>query len=305
MGDGIVIKILLVCGMSGAGKTTAQNSLEDLGFMCIDNMPPTFIELVIDLVKKQNDSLQQKIGFIFDIKFHNVDEILAAYIALERQHDAEVEIELVFLEANDKELLGRYRETRRQHPLATTKISLAEAIDKERELLRKLKENAAVIIDTSDLTVKELTLRINTLFGDSNAKGIFNITFESFGFKYGAPLDADFLLDVRFLPNPFYVEVLRVQTGQDEAIKDYVLDTEAGREFIQQTTSFLTYLLAQYKADKRNNFIVAIGCTGGQHRSVAIAEFLYQYFKENYVTFLKHRDMDKNQLEVKHRHKLK
>lgn len=299
-----MIKILFVCGMSGAGKTTAQNSLEDLGYMCIDNMPPTFISLVVDLIKKQEENQQKKIGFIFDVKFHSVKQILETYNELKLVADQELQVELVFLDATDKELLGRYRETRRKHPLSGAKTSLAEGIKKERELLRKMRESADVVIDTTELSTKELTLRINALFGEENSKGIFNVTFMSFGFKYDAPSDADFLLDVRFLPNPFYDVDLRIKTGQDAAVRDYVLETATGKEFMQKTVAYLDYLLAQYQNDKRNSFIVAIGCTGGQHRSVAIAEALYKHFKDNYVAFLKHRDMDKNTIEVKHRYQI-
>lgn len=299
-----MIKILFVCGMSGAGKTTAQNSLEDLGYMCIDNMPPTFIELVVDLVKKQDEQEQNKIGFIFDVKFHSVKQILETYATLKQQSNTDVEVAMLFLDAMDEELLGRYRETRRKHPLSSSKSSLAEGIQKERSLLRKTKEAADVIIDTTGLSAKELTLRINAIFGEENSKGIFNVMFMSFGFKYAVPSDADFLLDVRFLPNPFYDIDLRIKTGQDEAVRDYVLKTNAGIDFLERTKEYLGYLLNQYKKDKRNNFVVAIGCTGGQHRSVAIAEYLYNYFKEDYVAFIRHRDMDKNQLELKQRYKV-
>ena len=284
--------------MSGAGKTTAQNSLEDLGFMCVDNMPPTFIELVVDLLKNQEQNKNDKVGFIFDIKFHDVQQILTTYHHLKQQWYKEHEIELLFLDASDTELLGRYRETRRIHPLATEHVSLAEAIKQERAITEPLSNEADVVFDTTGLSAKEFTARINSMFGGENKKGIFNITFTSFGFKYGVPADADFLLDVRFLPNPFYVAELRVQTGLTNEVSDYVLATQAGQEFFDKTTMYLEYLLAAYQKDKRNNFIVAIGCTGGQHRSVAIAEALYRYFKDTYVSFVKHRDMDKNTHEV-------
>jgi len=295
-----MLKIVFVCGMSGAGKTTAQNTLEDLGYMCIDNMPPTFIELVIDLMKERDVSKRNNIGFVFDVKFHEARELVATYEKLRKRDD--IDLSLLFLDADDQALLGRYRETRRMHPLAASDLSLVDGIDKERALLKEFKEEAEVIIDTTHLSTKELTWRMRALFGKENTTGVFNVTFVSFGFKYGIPNDADFLLDVRFLPNPFYEKALRVETGLAKSVSTYVLETEEGITFRSHTETYLTYLLAQYAKDKRNNVIIAIGCTGGQHRSVAIVQALAQHFKDDYIVFVKHRDMDLNQAEVKKRY---
>jgi len=300
-----MLKIVFVCGMSGAGKTTTQNALEDLGYMCIDNMPPSFIELVVDLVQERDDKKQNKLGFVFDVKFHEAKALVDMYEKLRKRDD--IDLTLLFLDADDTALLGRYRETRRTHPLAANEGdgSLVEGINRERVLLKEFKDAAEVIIDTTDLSSKELTLRIRALFGQDNKLGIFNVTFMSFGFKYGIPKDADFLLDVRFLSNPFYEKELRVETGMSETVRVYVLETEEGAEFLEQTTTYLTYLLSQYEKDNRNNFVVAIGCTGGQHRSVAITEALASHFKDNYVVFVKHRDMEFNQAEVIKRYTIK
>lgn len=301
-----MLKVLLVCGMSGAGKTTTQSALEDLGYMCIDNMPPTFIPLVVDLVEKQDEASPKKIGFIFDIKYHSVNNILTAFQGLkEGQIERKYQVELLFLDAQDSVLLGRYRETRRKHPLASATISLADAIQKERQLMQKLKQQADVTVDTSNLNMKELTVRLTTLFNEENTLGIFSVTFTSFGFKHGIPTDADFVLDVRYLPNPFYNEELRILTGKDKAVFDFVRASNGGEELIEKTSEYLDFLLEKYKNDRRNNFIVAIGCTGGQHRSVTIIEALYEIFKEKYVCFVQHRDMEQNQLKVMKRFNVK
>ncbi|MGL5043123.1 MAG: RNase adapter RapZ [Culicoidibacterales bacterium] len=294
-----MLKVLLVCGMSGAGKTTTQSALEDLGYMCIDNMPPTFISLVVDLVEKQDEATPKKIGFIFDIKYHSVNNIQTAYNELKDQrNEKKYQIELLFLDAEDNVLLGRYRETRRKHPLASATATLAEAVVKERQLMQKLKQNADVIVDTSQLNMKELTLRLTALFNEANELGIFNVMFMSFGFKHGIPLDADFVLDVRYLPNPFYDETMRLKTGKDALVYDFVLEGAEGVELYEKTMNYLTFLLSKYKKDKRNNFVIAFGCTGGQHRSVAFAEKFYQDFKKKYICFVQHRDMEKNKAEV-------
>jgi len=295
-----MLKIVFVCGMSGAGKTTAQNALEDLGYMCIDNMPPTFIELVVDLMQKRDDPKQDNIGFVFDVKFHEVKQLVNTYERLKKRDD--IKVELLFLDANDKGLLRRYRETRRTHPLSTKNISVEEGIAKERQLVKDLELAASVIIDTTDLSSKEFTLRMQELFGEENARGVFNVTFVSFGFKYDIPSDANFLLDVRFLPNPFYDETLRLETGISENVRTYVLETIEATEFLDKTTTYLTYLLKQYQKNNRNNFVVAIGCTGGQHRSVAIAQALAHHFTDHYIVFLKHRDMERNQADLKQRY---
>jgi len=295
-----MLKVLFVCGMSGAGKTIAQSALEDFGYMCIDNMPQAFIELVIDLVEESDEAKRHNIGFIFDVKFHEVSDLIATYERLKVRDD--IDLQLLFLDADTKVLVDRYRETGRKHPLASTNVLLEEGIAKERTLLQDLKLTADVIIDTTELNAKELIARMRGLFGSDNTKGSFHVTFVSFGFKYGIPKDADFLLDVRFLLNPFYEKTLRFETGLDEDVKRYVLTKAEGAQFLNKTTDYLTYLLGQYAKENRNQFVVAIGCTGGQHRSVAIVEALATYFKDTYVVFVKHRDMKHNQAEVKQRY---
>jgi UPF0042 nucleotide-binding protein len=295
-----MLKVLFVCGMSGAGKTIAQSALEDFGYMCIDNMPQAFIELVIDLVEESDEAKRHNIGFIFDVKFHEVSDLIATYERLKTRD--EIDLQLLFLDADNKVLVGRYRETRRKHPLASTNVLLEEGIAKERTLLQDLKLAADVIIDTTDLSPKELINRMRALFATDALKGSFHVTFVSFGFKYGIPKDADFLLDVRFLLNPFYEKSLRFETGLDASVRSFVLESAEGKQFLVETTEYLTYLLTQYAKEKRNQFVVAIGCTGGQHRSVAIVEALATYFKETYVVFVKHRDMKHNQAEVKQRY---
>ncbi|GBU10828.1 nucleotide-binding protein [Erysipelotrichaceae bacterium] len=299
-----MLKVLLVCGMSGAGKTTAQSALEDLGYMCIDNMPPTFIPQVVELVEKKGDFSPAKIGFIFDVKFHSVNNILAALVELrEKQVEMEFLTELLFLEATDSVLLGRYRETRRKHPFASGSKTLEQAIEKERDLMQRIKEKSDVIIDTSGLNMKELTLRLTALFNEDNNLGIFNVMFMSFGFKHGVPKDADFVLDVRFLANPFYDKNLRYLTGKNMEVSNFVLENSEGRELFEKTKDYLSYILKKNKENGRNNFVIAIGCTGGQHRSVAIAEALFDSFKPKYLSFIMHRDMEMNQQEVFNRYK--
>jgi len=298
-----MLNVLLVCGMSGAGKTTAQNILEDMGYMCIDNMPPVFISSVVDIAKKKNEATEEKIGFIFDVKYHSVGKILKEYLKIKELEDPNsFQLRLVFLDASDEVLLGRYRETRRKHPFANDNTTLAEAIKKEHQLLQDIKNIADIVLDTTDLSAKELSVRFRSLFGDVKQSTVFNITFKSFGFKHGIPRDADFVLDVRFLPNPFYDMIMRLETGQDKRVYDFVLNSDEGQKMLNKTIDYLEYLLDEYQNDRRNNFIVAVGCTGGQHRSVAIIEALYTHFKEIYICFVQHRDMEANQLEIKKRY---
>ena len=297
-----MLKVVFISGMSGAGKTTAQNTLEDMGYMCIDNMPPTFIPQVVELINKKGDDKQSKIGFIFDVKYHSVKQIVHAYNELKlNKVDGQYEIDLVFLDASDDMLLGRYRETRRTHPLASKNNTLAEGIKKERQLMQTIRENADVIVDTTELSAKELASRLTTLFSEANSLGVFNVMFMSFGFKHGLPVDADFVLDVRFLPNPFYDEKMRVETGMDQDVIDFVLASDGADELLTRTIDYLEYLLANYKLNNRNNFVVALGCTGGQHRSVVLTTALYNHFKTKYTCFTQHRDMEKNQLEILNR----
>lgn len=297
--------ILFVCGMSGAGKTTVQSTFEDMGYMCIDNMPVNFISLVIDLTQNQEQELQQKLVFIFDFKYHRAVDILKIFSEIKQQFTAG-QVDLLFLDTSDSKLLKRYKETRRRHPFSNNgQIPLTEAISKERRFANKVKDAASLIIDTTNTSVKQLQQKLNSIFNEKGTADIFTIQFMSFGFKYGIPQEADFVLDVRYLPNPFYIDELKTLTGLDEAVSLYVQQSVGAQELFEKTKDYLIFLLKNYKKEERNNIVVAVGCTGGQHRSVVLAEYLYTTFKKKYISFVQHRDMEKNQREVIERYRIK
>ncbi|TLG77304.1 RNase adapter RapZ [Culicoidibacter larvae] len=283
------LNILFVCGMSGAGKTVSEQTLEDLGFVCMDNMPPDIIPTIAELLKEQ--SKFQDIAFVMDFQHFPVASVIEAIEKVKAI--PRVTLQILFLDANDQVLIARYKETRRKHPLASKGISLVKAISREREFNAPLRDMADIIIDTSLLKAKQLKQKVSSLF-DERQDGNYVVNFVSFGFKHGIPQDADFMVDVRFLPNPFYVEELRLKTGLDQEVIDFVFGNTETQVFTENLQQFLTYLLPQYQIEGRKQVVIAVGCTGGQHRSVAIAEYLKNHFDREYHTYSSHRDADTN-----------
>ncbi|MCH5586009.1 RNase adapter RapZ [Shimazuella sp. AN120528] len=282
------VQLVVVTGMSGAGKTVAAQCFEDLGYFCVDNLPPILISKFAELLGQSNGKLQ-KVALIIDLRGRAFfSTLLDSLKQLEEQYG--IHHQILFLEADDDTLVRRYKETRRRHPLAPDGTPL-DGIRQERMLLQELREKADNIIDTSRLRPLELKQQIQTLQKASKTDAF--VTFMSFGFKHGIPIDADLVFDVRFLPNPHYVDELRPQTGREKIVSDYVMKWEETKLFLEKIIDLLTFLIPQYKKEGKSQLVVAIGCTGGKHRSVAIAEHLYHTLKDQERCQVKHRDMEK------------
>lgn len=285
------MKLVIVTGMSGAGKTIALKMLEDIGFYCVDNLPISLVDKFVQLVSEGTSIEKAAIGL--DIRsgeeLGNLDEIL------ENWRRSNVDVQVLFLDANDAVLIKRYKETRRTHPLAGAG-RLENGIEKEREKLAFLKREADYIIDTSMLLTRELRKELEKIFlQDARYKNMY-VTVLSFGFKYGIPEDADLVFDVRFLPNPYYDEHLRPLTGQVQAVRDYVMQGGTADAFLKKLYDMIDFLLPNYINEGKNQLVIAVGCTGGKHRSVTIARALYEHLEAagEYGIRIDHRDIDKD-----------
>ncbi|BCB05620.1 RNase adapter RapZ [Bacillus sp. KH172YL63] len=283
------VQLVIITGMSGAGKTVAIQSFEDLGFFCVDNLPPTLLPKFLELMKESGNKMN-KVALVMDLRGREFFDHL--FKALDELAETSwVSPQILYLDADDSSLVRRYKETRRSHPLAPSGLPL-EGIRQERELLEELKGRAQLIYTTSTMKPRELREKILTEFS-VNKKTIFTVNVMSFGFKHGIPIDADLVFDVRFLPNPHYIEHMRPKTGLDEEVSTYVLKWNETNKFIEKVTDLLSFMLPQYKREGKSQLVVAIGCTGGQHRSVALAEYLAHHFEKDYQTKVSHRDIEK------------
>lgn len=283
------LELLIVTGMSGAGKTEAVRSLEDLGFFCVDNLPPNLIPKFMNLLAHADPPLK-RVALVLDIRGGHFFDSFFEFLQLIK--DDGYDYEILFLEASDETLVRRFKETRRRHPLSTVG-EITEGIMKERELLEDIRGKASIIIDTSELTPPRLKERMRNLFAHGKSSSLVT-TVMSFGFKYGLPLDADTVFDVRFLPNPYYDLNLRSKTGEDDSVAEYVMQVPAAKVFQEKLTDLLLFLLPWYVAEGKSHFVVAIGCTGGRHRSVAMAEKICKTIEEEgYLVTVKHRDKDR------------
>lgn len=281
--------LLVITGMSGAGKTVAVQSLEDLGYFCIDNLPPVLLSKFVELLE-QSEGKPKKVALVIDLRGREFfASIFNSLELLEKSHG--IRYQILFLDASDETLVRRYKETRRRHPLAPDGTPL-DGIRQERKLLEELKGRAHHIIDTSRLKPMELKEKIASTYGQVDSDSM-TIHFLSFGFKHGIPIDVDLVFDVRFIPNPYYVESLRLKTGKDESVSQYVMQWKETREFLKKVEDLFQFLLPYYKKEGKSQLVVGIGCTGGQHRSVAIAEQLYQRFKNVEHCRVSHRDIRK------------
>ena len=276
------LELVIITGMSGAGKTVAVQSFEDLGYFCIDNMPPTLLPTFWELVKESGKI--SRIALVIDLRsrdfFKEVDSLIATL-----DNTQLVTTRIIFLDSSDSVLVSRYKETRRNHPLAPDG-RVSEGIAKERELLMDLRTRAQIIIDTSDISPRQLRERLIKDFATKDYQ-TFHVEVMSFGFKYGVPIDADIIWDVRFLPNPHYIPELRPQTGMDAPVYDYVMKQPETQAFYSKLIDVIEFCLPGYKS----SVTIAIGCTGGKHRSVAIAERIANHLKtDNYAVNISHRD---------------
>lgn len=278
--------IVLITGLSGAGRSGVADVLEDLGWFVVDNLPTALIGTIVELAAKPTSDIER----LALVAGRQHTEVLSKVGELRADgHD----VRMVFLDASTPELVRRYDATRRRHPLADEADGLVESIELERETLRPVRDAADLVIDTSDLNVHQLKQRIDHAF-DSPRGSRLQVAVESFGFKHGLPLDADIVMDVRFLPNPHWEDDLRPLTGHDPKVRDFVLETAVGSNFVDQFDDLLASLLPQYQAEGRSYLTVAIGCTGGRHRSVAIAEELASRLRGRGVAVTAaHRDLSR------------
>jgi RNase adapter protein RapZ len=284
-----VSEFVVIAGLSGAGRSQAADILEDLGWFVIDNLPPSLIPQVADLAQAPASNINKVVLVVGTGRYHA--EVLPALRALRGMTSR---LRLLFLEASTDVLVRRYESTRRRHPLGSedAQHSLAEAIEAERVLLDPVKADADVVVDTSELNVHQLKARVHELFATDAAEAAMQTTITSFGYKHGVPLDTDLIIDCRFLPNPYWVDELREFTGHDEPVRRYVLDRDITREFLARVTGLLRLLLPAYVAEGKSYLTIAFGCTGGRHRSVAIAEQVARTFlDEGHDLKVKHRDV--------------
>lgn len=288
------LELVIITGMSGAGKTVAMQSFEDMGYYCIDNMPPNLLPTFWKLVRESGQF--KKIALVMDLRMRDFfEEINAAIETMD--NTPMITTRVVFLDASNEELVTRYKETRRAHPLAKNERTI-EGIRKERELLKDIRLKAQIVIDTSQLTPRQLREKLIDAF-KVKEKEMFRVEIVSFGFKYGLPIDADVVMDVRFLPNPHYIPELKPQTGLDKDVYDYVMQQTETELFYKKFTDLLEFTLPGYKKEGKSNLTVAIGCTGGKHRSVALVERIARKIKaDGYPVNISHRDKDKTKESV-------
>ncbi len=286
------MRLVIVTGMSGAGRATALKILEDAGYFCVDNLPVPFVDKFAELTASGNSEIT-KVAIGLDVRSGKALGQLEPI--LEHMTQKEISYEILFLDASDDVLVKRYKETRRIHPLAESG-RIEQGIVLERERLVFLKKHADYIIDTSKLLVRELKQELDKIFIQNREFKNLMITVLSFGFKYGIPSDADLVFDVRFLPNPYYYEELRKLTGNDKEIQDFVMGYEMAHIFLDKLDDMIRFLVPNYVLEGKNQLVVAIGCTGGKHRSVTLANKLYERFldQNDYGVKLEHRDIGKD-----------
>lgn len=285
-------KLVIITGMSGAGKTIAVQSLEDLGFFCVDNLPPVLIPKFAELIEQSNGKIG-KVALVIDLRGREFFTALSESLSYVKDHFT-IGYEILFLDATDSVLVQRYKESRRRHPLAPEGLPL-EGIKMERRMLEDLKGWATQVIDTSSLKPVHLKERIISRFTNADLNTI-SINITSFGFKYGIPIDADLIYDVRFLPNPHYVDHLRPNTGQDPEVYDYVMKWPETQAFLTKLLDMLQFLIPLYRKEGKSQVVIGIGCTGGKHRSVAIAEYLSRMLgsSDTEAVRVSHRDSDRD-----------
>ncbi|MDH4140023.1 MAG: RNase adapter RapZ [Coriobacteriia bacterium] len=285
-------ELVVITGMSGAGRSETIHTFEDLGYFCIDNLPPSFIRQLVDLTALPGNRIR-RLAVVCDVRGQAFFDELAG--ELKRLADGGVTFHLLFLEASDEVLLRRFKETRRRHPLCDETGSVAEGIQAEREALSGIRGRADLVVDTSDLRPQDLRRVLKERFFSGNLASTLSITVTSFGFKYGVPSDADIVMDVRFLPNPYYNHELRERTGLEQVVRDFVLGREETGEFLGKWYELLATLAPGYLMEGKTHLAVALGCTGGMHRSVVLAEETAEYLRDlGYSVATSHRDIGRD-----------
>lgn len=284
------MRFVIVTGMSGSGKRTVLKMLEDIGFYCVDNLPVSLIEKFMELISTPNSEVS-KVALGLDVRTDQSFEEITRVLDALRQKGYQFEI--LFMDADENALIKRYKESRRVHPLAVDD-RVEEGVRREREILRRVRSDSDYVIDTSNLLTRELKEELDRIFVQNEEYDSLMVTVMSFGFKHGIPVDADLVLDVRFLPNPFYIEDLKYQTGNDQGVRDYVMGYPEAEVFLDKLTDMLHFLLPNYVKEGKYRLVIAIGCTGGRHRSVTLANELFERLKlqGHYGVKLYHRDVN-------------
>lgn len=283
------MRFIIVTGLSGAGKSEATNTLEDMGYFCVDNLPPKLIKKFAEVCKQSQGSID-KVALVMDIRGGIFfDDLFESLSELSRE---QFRYEILFLDTSDEVLVKRFKEKRRSHPLAPGGRVIT-GIELERQKLREVKDKADVIIDTSKYAIKDLREEMARKFGDKEMpEKQMAITILSFGFKYGIPVDSDLVFDVRFIPNPFYIPELKPFSGNDEPVKNYVMDQIETQTFLEKANDMFEFLIPNYQKEGKRQLIISIGCTGGRHRSVAIANSIYETLhSNNHDVYVEHRDI--------------
>lgn len=283
------MRFVVVTGMSGGGKSTALKMLEDAGFYCVDNLPISLVEKFVELISMPNSEIS-KVALGLDVRADQSFE--DATRTLSELKTKGCKFEILFMDADENVLIKRYKETRRVHPLAADG-RVEDGVHRERKALQTIRHNADYIIDTTNLLTRELKEELDRIFVENGEYNNLMVTVMSFGFKYGIPADADLVFDVRFLPNPFYIDELKHKTGNDKEVQDYVMSFEETEVFMEKLTDMIHFLIPNYVKEGKYRLVVAIGCTGGKHRSVTLANELYRRMKDkgNYGLKLYHRDV--------------
>ena len=283
--------ILIISGLSGAGKSKAASYLEDMGFYIVDNMPAAMILKFAEFCAG-GSGRYDRVALVYDVR--TASSFAELFDVLDKLRAMEGACRMLFLEAEPEVIIKRYKETRRRHPLADQTDCLEEAVRRERELMQPVRERADYIIDTSRTSTAQLRGELLRLFGDPEEKGGKTVSVTSFGFKYGLPLDADLVFDVRFMPNPFYIEELRPRTGLDQAVNDYVFSFQQTQDYLKRLKDLLAFSLPLYAEEGKTSLVIAVGCTGGHHRSVAVTHTLAEFIgSQGYQVSENHRDMNR------------
>ena len=279
------MEAVIITGMSGAGKTLALNHFEDMGYYCMENLPPKFIVDFVELINNSTKSIE-KLAIVIDVRARFFEDLSETIQNLKKM---DCELKVLFLAASNRTLINRYKELRRPHPV-NPNGALSDSIELEREMLSEIKDNSDIIIDTTRLSASSFKNKLNTLFFNGNKKDLV-INIESFGFKNGILVEADLVFDVRFLPNPYYIEELKELNGKDDEIQNYVMGFDDSKIFLNKVVDLLEFLIPKYKAEGKNMLTIGVGCTGGKHRSVCLAEKIYSELKKEHSNVnISHRD---------------
>lgn len=289
------MRFVIITGISGAGKSYTMKYLEDLGYFCVDNLPPALIPKFAEICSQSASTLKQ-IAMVIDIRG---GELLKEFFPnVNHLKKIGIPYEILFLDATDEVLIKRFKESRRLHPISKGRRIMTGLME-ERKILKNIKDSSHYILDTSNLSIKQLKEEIQKIFQENKNPPKFVINMISFGFKYGVPQDADLVFDVRFIPNPFYIESMKRLTGKDRSVSEYVIDNDITKAFMDKVMDLMKFLIPNYITEGKSQLVIAIGCTGGRHRSVAITEALEVHLKkENHPIWIEHRDIEKDQRHV-------